>query len=59
MNITGIISKNIVTCGYHTKDQRSCGNYREVAESSSNALSFDHVSQLRREFGQKEEIVKK
>ena len=46
VNVTQIIGKNMMTYGYHTKDQQTCGNYRVVAESSSNALNFDHISQL-------------
>lgn len=46
VNVTEIIGRNIMTCGYHTKNQQSCGNYRVVAESSSNALNFDHISQV-------------
>ena len=45
MTVTGIKQK-VMTCGYHTKDQQSCGNYRAVAESGANALNFYHISPL-------------
>ena len=38
--------KNIITYGYHQRDDKNHENFGEVAGSDANALKFDHFSQL-------------
>ena len=55
------LSKNVLTNGYYIKDPPPTHkkDLQQVAESGTNALNVDHISQQSQEFDKKQRIVKK